>query len=77
MIALKKKPTEARRNIYVLSKMWNQNAGRYLPDVRLPGKPDTEKDQKPENMGKARTLNYLSKQKRMISEVILETVAQK
>ncbi len=49
-----------------MPKMRNQNAGRHLPDVRLPGKPPAEKGPEPEKMGKARTLNYVSKRERIV-----------
>ena len=54
-----------RRYCYGLSEMRNQNAGRDLPDVRLPGDPAAEKGQEPEKMGKARTLNCVSKRDRI------------
>ena len=54
-----------RRNKHVLPKMRNQNAGRHLPDVRLPGDPAAEKGQEPEKMGKARTLNCVIERERI------------
>lgn len=45
--------------------MRNQNAGRHLPDVRLPGDPAAEKGQEPEKMGKARTLNCVIERERI------------
>ena len=48
-----------------MPKMRNQNAGRDLPDVRLPGDPAAEKGQEPEKMGKARTLNCVIERERI------------
>ena len=46
-----------------MPKMRNQNAGRDLPDVRLPGEPDEEEDKEQNNVGKDQVLNCKSKGK--------------
>ena len=61
--------------------MRNQNAGRDLPDVRLPGDPAAEKGQEPEKMGKARTRNCVTEtriENRLRSEqVLMEDFSQR